>query len=115
VVPDGPVTYVTEGHLRVIHRKLSSQEPPYHVLGPYRSFRRKDGAPLVPGEPAELTFALYPTSVLFRQGHRIRIAIAGADRETLARIPAEGVPVIHVERNAVRPSFVELPVMARAP
>jgi hypothetical protein len=115
VVPDGPVTYVTEGHLRVIHRKLSSQEPPYHVLGPYRSFRRKDGAPLVPGEPAELAFALYPTSVLFRQGHRIRIAIAGADRETLARIPAEGVPVIHVERNAVRPSFVELPVMARAP
>ena len=70
---------------------------------------RDDAEPLVPGEPAELTFQLWPTSVLFRAGHRIRVAIAGADAGTFERLPAEGTPTIRVEVAGA--SFLELPVV----
>jgi predicted acyl esterase len=75
------------------------------------SFRREDKLPLVPGEVAELRFRLWPTSVLFRAGHRIRLAIAGADAGTFDRLPAEGTPTINVWRGESRPSFVELTVI----
>jgi putative CocE/NonD family hydrolase len=109
----GKVTYVTEGQLRALHRRVSSEPPPYNMLVPYHSFRRRDGMPLVPGEVAELTFGLLPTSVLIKKGHRICIAIAGHDRDTFARVPAEGIPIITVARNRLHASFVDLPVIQR--
>jgi len=109
----GKVMYITEGMLRAIHRKVSTDPPPYNLLAPYHSFKRKDSMPLVPGEVAELTFGLLPTSVLIKKGHRIRIAIAGHDKDTFARIPAEGTPVITFARNKRYASFVELPLVQR--
>ena len=113
VAPNGRVTYITEGELRALHRKVSRGEPPYSVFGPYHSFRRADAEPLVPGRGAELRFALQPTSVLIGKNHRIRIAIAGADKGTFARIPATGNPVITVARSAVHASAIDLPVRSR--
>jgi putative CocE/NonD family hydrolase len=113
VAPKGRVTYITEGELRGLHRKISDAKPPYPVFGPYHSFRRADAEPLVPGRLAELRFALLPTSVLIRKNHRIRIAIAGADSGTFARIPAAGKPVIPVARNAANASRIDLPVRSR--
>ncbi len=66
-----------------------------------------------PGGLEEVTFALLPTSVLFRAGHRIRIAIGGADADTFARVPAEGTPVYTIERGPAYPSHVVLPVIPR--
>ena len=108
----GKVIYVTEGQLRAIHRRLSGEETPYKFV-PYHSFKRQDSMPLIPGEVAELTFGLLPTSVLFRKGHRIRIAIAGHDKDTFARIPAVGTPVISVQRNRIHASHIELPRIDR--
>ena len=68
---------------------------------------------MVPGEVAEVTFALHPTSILFRKGHRIRIAIGGADADTFARIPAEGTPEWTVELSPDRASHIVLPVIPR--
>lgn len=113
VAPDGYVRYLTGGQLRAIHRRISADEPPYHVLGPYHSFKRKDGSPLAPGETAEITFELMPVSVIVRAGHRLRIAIAGADADTFRRIPEEGAPIIMVYRTAARPSHVALPIIGR--
>jgi putative CocE/NonD family hydrolase len=110
---NGKVTYVTEGMLRALHRTISDEEPPYRVYGPYHSYKRENAAPLVPGEIAELKFALIPISVLLRKGHRIRIAIAGADKDTFARVPAVGEPVISVLHNSQYPSNIELPVTKR--
>jgi putative CocE/NonD family hydrolase len=107
------VTYVTEGMLRALHHRLSPAPPPYKMLVPYHSFRRADAQPLVPGTVAELAFGLLPTSVLIRKGHRLRIAIAGHDKDTFERIPAEGTPVISVQRNQVHASHVDLPVIER--
>jgi hypothetical protein len=67
----------------------------------------------MPGQVAELKFGLISTSVLIRQGHRIRVAIAGADRDTFARVPEQGTPVIAMLRNQQHASFVELPVIPK--
>ncbi len=113
VSPEGKSTYVTEGMLRALHRKLSTDPAPYRTTYPYRSYRKADGQPLVPGQTATLTFQLIPTSVLFKAGHRIRIAIAGADKETFQRIPAQGDVTLTVERGGARGSFIDLPIVPR--
>jgi putative CocE/NonD family hydrolase len=111
VAPDGRVTYITEGELRGIMRRESDEPPLYKKMGPHRSELRADAMPLVPGEVAELTFELWATSVLIREGHRLRVAIAGADGDTFARYPLDGgVPVITVERNTRYPSHIVLPI-----
>ncbi|MFC2166145.1 CocE/NonD family hydrolase [Acidobacteriota bacterium] len=108
---DGRVTYITEGHLRAMCRKVSEEEPPFKFFGPYRTFKRADSAPLVPGEVVELTFDLIATSTLIKKGHRIRIAIAGADKDSFDRFPRDGsIPTIHVERNSQYPSRIVLPI-----
>jgi putative CocE/NonD family hydrolase len=113
VHPDGTVTYITEGQLRAIHRKVSDEAPPYNLRVPYHTFKEKDAMPLVPGEVAELTFGLLPTSVLIKQGHRIRVAIAGHDAGTFERVPEEGTPTITVARNSTHPSHIDLPIVPR--
>jgi predicted acyl esterase len=113
VAPDGKTTYVTEGELRALHRKLSTQMPPYKTTYPYRTFAAKDAQPLVPGQTATLTFQLQATSVLFKAGHRIRVAVAGADAGTFLRIPAapQNDVTLTIERGGIVPSLIELPIV----
>jgi putative CocE/NonD family hydrolase len=111
--PDGRVVYLTDGQLRALHRKVSRERPPYRIWEPYHSFERADGAPLVPGQVAELSFGLQPTSALIPEGWRLRLSIAGHDADNFARIPAEGDPLITVEHNRVQASHLELPVVGR--
>lgn len=110
---DGGVTYVTEGVLRALHRKLSDRARPYADVVPFRTFERADAQPLVPGETAELAFDLQPTSYLFRRGHSIRIALAGADAGHFAPVLTGAPPILTVQRSAIAPSAVVLPVVAR--
>jgi len=112
VDPQGRVNYVTEGMLRAIHRKLSDREPPYRTPVPYRTFKREDALPLVPGEVAELTFDLLPVSYLFRKGHGMRVAIAGADADHFRILPGEP-PTLQVHRSAAHASRIDLPVVPR--
>jgi putative CocE/NonD family hydrolase len=109
----GKVIYITEGQLRALQRKVSEDMPLYALLVPYHTFKKKDGMQLVPGEVAELTFGLLPTSAVIKKGHRIRIAIAGHDESIFTRIPATGIPIITVLRNKFHSSFIELPVIKK--
>ena len=64
---------------------------------------------LVPGKVAEISFDLWATSVLIRAGHRIRVAVAGADADTFLRYPRDGsIPVLSVQRNPTHPSRIVL-------
>ncbi len=94
VAPDGRVAHVTEGMLRALHR------------APRRSFRRADAAPVTPGEVVELAFDLLPVSHRFAAGHRIRLALAGADGDAFAPLPATS---LDVHRSSTHPSRLELP------
>jgi putative CocE/NonD family hydrolase len=111
VSPQRAVTYVTEGVLRGIHRKVSEDPSPWKRPVPYHSFLAADAEPMVPGQVTELAIGMEPTSFLFRKGHRIRIAIAGHDATAFRRIPAEGTPVLSVQRNSAFPSSIRLPVV----
>ncbi len=111
VAPDGRVTYVTEGMLRGIHRLVTT--PPYKTMYPYHSFLERDAAAIVPGAMTELRFGLFPVSVLFKRGHRIRIALAGADKDTFGRIPTEGGVTWMVSRTGGAPSYIDLPTVER--
>jgi putative CocE/NonD family hydrolase len=113
VEPDGRVTYITEGQLRLIHRKISTEIPPYKLQIPYHSFKSADVMPMLPGEVSEIAFGLLPTSVLIKEGHCIRVSIAGHDEGTFVRIPESGIPVMTVFRNKIHPSSIDLPVIHR--
>ncbi len=108
---EGRVHYVTEGLLRALHRRLSEAAPPYRDVVPYRSYKREDGLPLQPNAVTELVFDLLPTSYLFKKTHRIRIALACADRDHFALIPPDP-PTVTVYRNDRHPSRLDLPVVA---
>ena len=110
---NGKVTYLTEGQLRALHRRISKEPNPTKLPVPYHTFTKKDAMPLVPGEIAELRFALQPISVLVKKGHRLRVAIAGHDKGTFIRIPAEGTPTIAVQRNKRGLSSIELPIVRK--
>jgi len=111
VAPDGKVTYLTEGALRALDRKVSTTKPPYDTTYPFRSFTEGDAQPLTPGKAVSLVFPLEATSVLLRPGHRIRISIAGADTASFSRIPAEGGATISIFSGGPQPSRLELPVV----
>ena len=110
--PDGRVRMLTEGQLRGLHRKVSGDTSPYKMFGPYHSLKEKDAMPLVPGEVAEITFDLFPISVLLKKGQRIRLAIAGADADVFELISGCESPEITVERNRLYASYIDLPTIS---
>lgn len=110
VAPDGRVTYITEGLLRAIQRKISTGQPPYVQLGIYHSYLRADSESLTPGQVTSICFNLFATSVLIRKGHAIRIALAGADTSQFERIPADTKPLLTFYRTSAYASAIMLPV-----
>ena len=109
---DDNVHYITDGQIRFMHRKVS-QEKPYEVPFPYHSCKKEDAQPVIPNEIMELKFALYPTSITLKKGYKIRVAIAGADKESFARYPAEGIPTLKIQRNNKNSSFLMLPIIQK--
>ncbi|MGI9383148.1 MAG: CocE/NonD family hydrolase [Methyloligellaceae bacterium] len=107
--PDGTVRYVTEGMLRALHRKETEASQTYRTSWPYRSYTRSDAAPLTPGEPATLRFALLATSWRFKAGHRLRLAITGADRDNFSRLPHGRPGQWQIFRGGGKPSAIVLP------
>lgn len=82
----GISTLVTRHMLRASYRAKS--RPPYYYcdIGWQRSYEQ-DLVPIPTGEIVEVVIDLLPTAYRFRVGHRIRLAISGADA-------AEGLPHI---------------------
>ena len=107
---EGTVTYLTEGQLRLIHRKISDNPPEWHVFGPYHSFLEADAAPMVPGEPAEIAIMLQPLAALIEAGHSLRVALAGHDASNFVRLPESGDPTLTVYHDTDHPSRIVLPV-----
>ena len=86
----------------------------------YRNGREK-GELLTPGEAAELTITLYPTSNLFAAGHRIRLDVSSSNFPRFDVNPNTGDPIgrerrrqgadNRVHHNRAQPSHVVLPVI----
>jgi putative CocE/NonD family hydrolase len=95
VNPSGRVTFITDGQRRSIHRS--------------GTFLKKDVV-LDQNGIFELQFDMYPTSVMIKKGHRLRIALAGADKDTFLTIP-EGNVEWKVYRGKDHPSSITIPVV----
>lgn len=77
--------------------------------------------PLTPGRPVELTIEMYPTSLVFRRGHRIRVDISSSNFPRFDVNPNTGEPLAQergyrvatntVYHDAARPSRILLPVI----
>ena len=98
-----------------MHRKISEEEPPYKLFVPYHSYLKKDELPLIPGEIAEISFGMQPTSLIVKKGCRLRLVIAGADKESFARYPkGESItPTYTIERNKVHASHIDIPIIKK--
>jgi len=112
ISPDGNPIYLTEGPLRLTHRKPSADASTSLSNDPLHTYLALDAAPMTPGKAELIKIGLFPIAVLLHKGERIRIAIAGADDGNLERLPSTGDPVLTVERNSAVPSWLELPITA---
>lgn len=111
VAPDGRVTYITEGQLRALHRTPADTAVLPFDQGPAaHSFERADAAPVIAGARMSMRFALNPTAALIRAGHRLRVAIAGADANVFRRYPQEGALAISLHFGGAVPSRLEAPM-----
>jgi putative CocE/NonD family hydrolase len=116
VAPDGVVRYLSEGVLSTDNRKISLQGLPYQTVGPRHSFLRADAQPLTPGMVTNVAFSLFSTSVRIEKGHRLRVALAGADKDMFLPRPADGAVTWQIQRSATYPSYIDIPVaVADAP
>jgi putative CocE/NonD family hydrolase len=110
VGPDGRSRYLTEGGLRLIHRK-TVPNPYFKTAVPYHSFARGDAEPMPVGRPVEVSFQLWPIAALVRSGHRVRLAIAGADADSFDPIPADGTVTLTVHSGGPTGSRLVLPIV----
>lgn len=108
VAPDGKVTYITEGMLRLLHRKESKETPPYPMYGPYLTFKEKDGSPVIPGKVEKVSFELQPISYLIQKGHSLRVSIAGADIDHFFLVDQKP-EYFDIYHNEKYPSLVKIP------
>lgn len=111
VGPDSSVTYVTEGMIRPIDRKIAAN-PPYLTPYPDHSYKKEDQLKFNKGEIVRLEFDLLPISYQFKKDHRIRISVAGADAGHF-NLPSPQPTHFDINMSAAAPSYLELPVVRR--
>ncbi len=102
---------VAKGWLRVSHRELDEQlSLPYR---PYHAHRRR--LYLTPGEIVEVQVEIWPTSMVFKKGHRIRLDVQPRDG-----VGSQGYMHYHADYNTGtntvhaggdKPSYLLLPVI----
>jgi putative CocE/NonD family hydrolase len=106
----GASSYITEGNLRVSHRKLG--QAPFNNFGlPYHSYYQKDLMQIPSRKPIELTFSLLPTSYRFHRGCQIRIALVCSDADNFDTPVINPNPKLHLLRDKQHASYVQLPVV----
>ncbi len=105
MAPDGSVETATRGILKASHRKLdpalSKPYRPYHV--------HDEEQKLEPGEVVALEVEIWPTSMIFAKGHRIRLDIAPHDAQHYDGIYKVAGNTVYT--GAGRASYVLLPVV----
>lgn len=106
VAPNGRVTYITQGLLNLAHRKLATSDTGTSA-DPLHSYQRADMMPMMPGVAEDVIVAISPVAARIAKGHRLRVAIAGADDNNLERLPAKGDATLTLALG--EGTYVEMP------
>jgi putative CocE/NonD family hydrolase len=110
VAADGKVTTLTEGRIKASLRK-ANEDAPWKMIGlPYHRAYREDAQPLEPGKAVEAQIDLLPLSYRFAKGHRIQVAVSGADYRERDRKESNPVPQITLYSGGEHASSLQLPV-----
>lgn len=110
VTADGSVRYVTEGVLNLEDRALAA--PPFpRASGVWHPVESDLRQPLPVGEPVDVAFELFCVAWRIERGHRLRLALAGADRDNYTVPSREPRPVLTFHSGGPRPSHLQLPVV----
>lgn len=114
VAPDGRVSYLTEGVLRAIHRKVTDapQKLPYDPGPSPHSFARAEAEPVVPEQDFTITLKFFAVAALIRKGHRIRLALSGADADTFRGFHRDIDERFDIHHGGLTPSAFEVPLRA---
>jgi predicted acyl esterase len=110
--PDGRTRHLTNGWLRASHRALDAARS-----RPWQPFHPHDAAePLVPGEATAFSIEVWPTSNVFRPGHRLRLEIASCDDQAHLGDAHAALPI--AARNTIlegraHPSRLLVPVIPK--
>jgi len=105
--PDGSWSYVTEGSLRILHRKPG--DCPYADAVPCHSYRKEDGMPLQPGAVDLLMFDLLPVSYQVKKGHKLVVCMANTDVDHFKTYQPDGTELT-IYMSAQYPTRIELPL-----
>ncbi|WP_129774801.1 CocE/NonD family hydrolase [Peristeroidobacter soli] len=115
VSEDGTSRLISDGLLRASHRTLG--QPPYRNFGlPFPSSQSVDIAatPPLSATPAALEFTMLAVGRVFRQGDRLRLTIAGADRGNTLGQERDPAPALAVHLGEATRSMLRLPVLGDA-
>jgi putative CocE/NonD family hydrolase len=111
VAPDGAVTYVTEGMIRPVDRKITAS-PGYKTPYPEHSYRKEDEEKFNKGEVVALIFDMLPISYQFKKGHRYRISVAGADAGHF-NLPSPQPTHFDIRMSSEQSSYITLPIVIK--
>lgn len=115
VEADGTERYVTEGLLRALHRAEATPPAGQATAWPWRTFRRADAQPVVPGEQMSVRIPLLPTGWQLKAGSQLRLSIAGADADHFGKVPHGRPPVITVDLAGTRLHLPARDIAGRLP
>jgi putative CocE/NonD family hydrolase len=73
---EGKSYYLTEGHLRLLHRKLDTSQETLHT------YTHRDAQPVPEDQEIEADLTLLPISVLLKKDTRLRLLLASGDDAT---------------------------------
>ncbi len=119
----GASNQVTAGFLlasqRALDPGLSTLTPDGQVIRPWHPFTQSSQQLVTPNDPQEYQIEIYPTSNVFKAGHRIRLTIATADTPaTSTPVPDlanEGGGAIELLHGRAYPSHVLVPLIGATP
>ncbi|NKQ58203.1 CocE/NonD family hydrolase [Amycolatopsis sp. K13G38] len=105
VAPDGTVTLLSDACARL--SLAGSERDSATYPGPTPTFTRATRRLMVPGEPTLIRITLHALSAVVSKGHRLRLAVAGADVDTFSADQLSTLITIH--RSPRHPSYLSLP------
>lgn len=112
--PDGNMRLLTTGSLKASHRAIvTDKTTPYNVTHDHSK-----SVPVVPGEINEYAIEIMTTSMVFKQGHKIKLLVKNTNPSYFSSIlitPNAREIEYHVEVGKERPSYLLLPVIPYSP
>ncbi|WP_174727649.1 CocE/NonD family hydrolase [Mesobacillus harenae] len=82
VAPDGSSSEITAGWLAASHRAIDETKSRYlngENIQPWHPFTKVAAMDVIPNEVMELDIEIFPTNVVIKEGHRLRVAIGPSD------------------------------------